>query len=141
MTETCSIVRQVTPDDMPMLKRWAERRGCILDERLLSPHGFLAETAEGKPILCAWAALMMDVPIVHVDHVYLPRRFALEDARAAWDAIISAVQAWVRIINQEGGYGYALIEIVMNPTMTGEVERHGGQVSRSTFKKTYYPVN
>lgn len=139
--ESVCKVRKITPEDMPVLKKWAQRRGCLLEESLLSPHGFLAENAEGKPVMCAWAALVMDVPIVLVDHVYLTRRFTREDARAAWDAIISVIQAWVRIINEEGGYGYALIEIVMNAAMAPEVERHGGRVTETTFKKTYYPVN
>jgi hypothetical protein len=132
-------VRQVTPEDMPTLTAWAERRGCLLEPRLLSPHGFLAVNGD-TPLICAWAALMMDVPIVQVDHVYLPRRFVTGDMREAWASIIEAVRAWVKLINERHGYGYSLIEIVMNPVMEFEAQRAGGEVSQRTFKKCHYLV-
>jgi len=132
-------VRSVTADDMPTLQAWAERRGCVLEPRLLSPHGFLAVDGD-KPLLCAWAALTMDVPIVQVDHVYLPRRFELDELREAWGSIIDAVRAWVKLINERHGYGYSLLEIVMNPVMEFEAQRAGGEVSRATFKKCHYLI-
>lgn len=132
-------VRQVTADDMPTLQAWAERRGCVLEPRLLSPHGFLAVN-EDEPLICAWAALTMDVPIVQVDHVYLPRRFELDELREAWVSLIEAVRAWVKLINERHGYGYSLLEIVMNPVMETEAVRAGGEVSRATFKKCHYLI-
>jgi len=124
---------------MPTLQAWAKRRGCVLEPRLLSPHGFLAVN-EDKLLICCWAALTMDVPIVQVDHVYLPQRFDLEQMREAWADLISAVQAWVKLINERHGYGYALLEIVMNPTMTLEAERSGGVVSSRTYKKCHFKI-
>jgi hypothetical protein len=130
-------VRQIQPEDMPTLQAWAVRRGCVLEPRLLSPHGFLAVDGDA-PLICCWAALVMDVPIVQVDHVYLPRRFALDHLREAWVSLIDAVRAWVKLINERHGYGYSLIEIVMNPVMEFEAQRAGGEVSRATFKKCHY---
>lgn len=134
-------VRKVEPEDMPTLKAWAARRGCALEERLLSPHGFLAVRDNGDPILCAWAALVMDVPIAQVDHVYVARRFSIEEGRAAWAQVIAAIQAFIRLVNERGGFGYSLIEIVMNPVMEKEVTRHGGYVSMSSYKKAHYLIN
>jgi hypothetical protein len=133
--------RQITPEDMPTLKRWAERRGCVLDERLLSPHGFVSVNSRGDLLICAWAALVMSVPIVQVDHVYVPRRFKADEVREGWAALVSAVQAWVKLINERSGFGYNLIEIVMNPVMEKEVLSHGGQVSLATYKKAHYLIN
>ena len=133
-------VRQVQPEDIPMIQEWAERRGCILEPKLVSPHGFIAINDEGKPIMTAWAALMMDVPIVNVDHVYVPRRFKKAEACQAWEDLISAIRLWVKYINDRHGYGYSLIEIVMNPVMESEAIRHGGQVSQSSYKKCHYLV-
>jgi hypothetical protein len=132
-------VRKIQPEDMPTLTAWAARRGCVLEPRLLSPHGFLAVNGD-TPLLCAWAALTMDVPIVQLDHVYLPRRFVADDLREAWISIIDAVRAWVKLINERHGYGYSLLEIVMNPIMENEARRAGGEVSQRTFKKCHYTV-
>jgi hypothetical protein len=132
-------VRQIQPEDMPTLTVWAARRGCVLEPRLLSPHGFLAVNGD-TPLLCAWAALTMDVPIVQLDHVYIPRRFVADDLREAWISIIDAVRAWVKLINERHGYGYSLLEIIMNPVMENEAQRAGGEVSQRTFKKCHYTV-
>lgn len=131
-------VRAITDDDLPILFEWAKYRGCVLPMGLLSPHGFLAVNDKGEPILCAWAALMFEVPIVQVDHVYLPRRFKADDAREAWASIISAVRAWVTNVNESSDLNYTVIEIVMNPVMEKEVLKTGGQVSTSTYKKCHY---
>lgn len=131
-------VRQIQPDDLPEIQAWAKRRGCVIEPRLLSPHGFLA--VGDSPLICCWAALVMDVPIVQVDHVYLTRRFKIEQMREAWSSLIDAVRAWVKLINERHGYGYSLIEIVMNPVMEFEAQRAGGEVSQRTFKKCHYLV-
>ena len=132
-------VRQITPEDMPTLTAWAARRGCVLEPRLLSPHGFLSVNGD-EPLICAWAALTMDVPIVQLDHVYMARRFSMDQMREAWVSLLDAVRAWVKLINERHGYGYSLIEIVMNPVMEFEAQRAGGEVSRRTFKKCHYLV-
>lgn len=132
-------VRKITDNDLPTLQSWAKARGCVLLPNLLSPHGFLA-CDDDKPILCAWAALTMDVPIVQIDHVYLPRRFNLNDLRVAWTLILNTIRAWVKIINDLNGYGYSLLEIVMNPVMEFEAQRAGGIVSQRMFKKCHYII-
>lgn len=132
-------VRQIQPEDLPMIQGWAKRRGCVIEPRLLSPHGFLSASGD-TPLICCWAALVMDVPIVQVDHVYLSRRFSMDEMREAWVALIDAVRAWVKLINERHGYGYSLIEIVMNPVMESEAQRAGGEVSQRTFKKCHYLV-
>lgn len=129
-------VRRVEPDDMPTLQGWAKRRGCMLEPKLVSPHGFLA-THEDEPLLCAWAALMCDVPIVQVDHVYFARRFQPDVMRQAWADLLAAVRAFVREVNAQG-FGYSLIEIMMNPVMQAEAERAGGQVSKRSYKRCHY---
>ena len=124
---------------MPLLQSWAKRRGCVLEPALLSPHGFLACDGD-TPLICCWAALTMDVPIVQVDHVLFTRRFIPEQMREAWADLVSAIQAWVKLINERHGYGYALLEIVMNPVMTLEAERSGGIVSSRTYKKCHFKI-
>lgn len=120
-----------------MLEGWAERRGCILHAGILSPHGFLAE-ADGAPVACCWATVMMSIPVVQVDHVYFARRVRVEEMREAWDSLVSAVKAWMRAMNEQGGFDYNIIEIFMNPAMQAEVERHGGLVSQASYKRAHY---
>ena len=132
-------VRKITSDDLPVLQAWAEARGCLLVPELLSPHGFLACDGN-KPLLCAWAALTMDVPIVQIDHVYIPRRFSLNDLRRAWALILNVIRAWIKIINETCGYAYSLLEIIMNPVMELEATNAGGIVSQRTYKKCHYLI-
>lgn len=133
-------VRQVTDEDLPMLEQWAQDRGCVLPLGLLSPHGWLAVNGDGQAVMCAFSALMFEVPIVQVDHVYLPRRFKADEAREAWRSILAAIRVWVQLLNQGGGLKYTVIEIVMNPVMEREVVATGGQVSASNYKKCHYLV-
>lgn len=133
-------VRTIQPDDLPEILGWAERRGTGIVPRLMSPHGFVAVDGEGKMLITAWAALIMDCPIVQVDHVYMTRRFKADDLREGWVSIVDTIRQWVKLINERHGYGYSLIEIVMNPVMEKEAERAGGVVSQRTFKKCHYLI-
>ena len=132
-------VRKITYDDLPILQSWAEARGCSIVPELLSPHGFLACDGD-KPLICAWSALTMDTPIVQIDHVYLPRRFDLNDLRKAWALILNAIRVWVKSINECFGYAYSLLEIIMNPVMEFEATNAGGIVSQRAYKKCHYLV-
>ena len=132
-------VRKITSDDLPILQSWAEARGCSLVPELLSPNGFLACDGD-KPLICAWAALIMDVPIVQIDHVYLPRRFVSNDLRKAWALILNAIRSWIKFINESCGFAYSLLEIIMNPVMELEATNAGGIVSQRTYKKCHYLV-
>lgn len=133
-------VRQITPEDLPEIQGWAEVRGTGIAPKLMSPHGFVAVNGKGKMIITAWAALIMQCPVVQVDHVYMPRRFKADEVREGWVSVIDTIRIWVKLINERHGYGYSLIEIVMNPVMEKEAERAGGVVSSRTFKKCHYLV-
>ena len=82
----------------------------------------------------------MDTPIVQIDHVYLPRRFNLNDLRKAWALILNAIRVWVKSINECFGYAYSLLEIIMNPVMEFEATNAGGIVSQRAYKKCHYLV-
>lgn len=133
-------VRQITADDLPEIQGWAKARGCILEPKLISPHGFVAVNDKGRMVITAWAVILMDVPIVLVDHVYMPRRFKADEARQGWHQLIETIRDFVRKFNKAEECGYSLIEIVMNPVMEREATAQGGQVSASLYKKCHYLV-
>jgi hypothetical protein len=133
------IVRAYTPEDFATVQAWAERRGCGLVPALLPPDGFVAES-NGTPILTAWAAFAVACPIVYVDHVYLPRRFDLEEARKAWTMLIETIRNLAHERSKQTATSYLLIEIIMNPVMEQEAKAAGGIISAREYKKCHYLI-
>jgi hypothetical protein len=132
-------IRKVTPNDMPTLATWAQRRGCGLVSELLPPDGFLA-TIDGKPLMTAWASFAINCPIVYVDHVYLPRRFDIDAAREAWRMIIERIRTLATDVSKSAKKPYLIIEIVMNPVMEREAIAAGGIVSVREYKKCHFLI-
>lgn len=133
-------VRAITHEDMPTLERWAKRRGCLLLPAFLSPHGFLA-TKDDQPLMCCWAYMLLDVPVIELDHVFLPPRFKREDAREAWSRLIKVIEDWIQLVNQSARLEYRFIKISMNAALAKEAERSGAIVGTIPLLNCLYLIH
>ena len=123
-------VRKVEPEDIPMIQEWAERRGCDLHPALLSPHGFLAEW-RGKPVLALWGYMLLDVPVIALDHLFSRPRTSASVIRKAMAKLIEIVRDWIRRLNEMGGVDYRIIRTFINSRLSVEAERLGWKPSGS----------
>jgi len=130
-------VRQVTPQDMPMLRGWAERRGLELHDPLLSPYGFLA-TADDAPVMAVWAYMILDVPVIQLDHLLSAPGSNMAGIREAWSALSDAVAAWMRELNARSALGYCLIRAFTAPRIAAEAARHGWHHADSPLHCIHY---
>ena len=117
-------VRQVTADDMPTLQAWADRRGCVLEPALLSPHGFLAEK-DGNPVIALWAYMLLDVPVIALDHLFSRPQTSAKVVRAALADIFRVVQDWMTRLNELGGVKYCVLRTFINSRLAVEAEKLG----------------
>ena len=125
-------VRTVTADDLPMVKHWAFQRGLMLDETLLTPHGFMAEES-GRPALVVWAYLILDVPVIQLDHLCSVPGLSMQSLRAAWSAILQCVKEWVKIINSTSGLNYNVLRCFCDRRMLGEAAKDGWTITSNEF--------
>jgi hypothetical protein len=95
-------VRFITSDDMPLLRQWAKRRGCVIDDDHISPLGMLA-LSDGVPMLCAWAATILDTALMEIDHVYASPRITKKIGLECWSLLIGSFRHLAGEINKEGG--------------------------------------
>lgn len=132
-------VRSITADDMPLLQGWAKKRGCFLSPEILSPHGMLAEL-DNKPLMCAWAAMILDTPFIEVDHVYASPRVTKKTGVSAWAALIAFFRSWMHQINEAGGQQVTAIKIAMNAQMSPYAKKTGGNVGNMPLLNCIYTL-
>lgn len=134
MTEAVYIVRQVMPEDLPMIGQWAEAHGHQLIPALLSPHGFLCERHEGSavtPVLAVWSFMMLDVPVIQLDYLYSAPGSTITDVRQAWQALQTTIRDWVRILNQDSGLNYRLLRVFLNRRVAREAAEAGWVIGKT----------
>jgi hypothetical protein len=120
-------VRFITPDDMPLLRQWAKRRGCVLDDDHLSPLGMLA-LDDGAPMLCAWAATILDTSLMEIDHVYASPRITKKIGLECWSLLIGSFRHLAGEINKAGGRPVKAFKISANPDMIPFIKKTGGSI-------------
>lgn len=125
------LVRQITDEDMPMIHGWAEAHSVELLAPLLSPYGFLAED-DGKPILAIWAYMILDVPVIQLDHLVSAPGLRIDQVREAWEELSACVIQWVKNLNDKGGLNYCLIRAFIGERIGNEAERSGWEVNRQS---------
>lgn len=130
-------VRQVQPEDIPMIQEWAERRGCVLEPVLLSPHGFLAEK-DGVPVMAIWGYMMLDVPVITLDNLYSKPRTSIKVVRAAMADIFRVIQDWIKRLNELGGVNYCVIRTFINQRAAKEAQKLGWKVTGNYAQTTIY---
>lgn len=125
------LVRQVTAEDLPMIHEWAKAHDVEILEPLLSPYGFLAED-DGKPILAIWAYMILDVPVIQLDHLISAPGLKIRKVREAWEEMAFCVIQWVKNLNDKGGLNYCLIRAFIGERIGNEAERSGWEVNRQS---------
>ena len=131
-------VRFITSDDMPLLRQWAKRRGCVLDDDHLSPLGMLALN-DDVPMLCAWAATILDTALMEIDHVYASPRFTKKIAIECWSLIIGSFRHLAGEIGKAGGRQVKAFKISANPAMIPFIKKTGGAISNHPHINCMYP--
>jgi|GEM_PF-1901395 len=128
MSEAVYIVRQVTPEDLPMIEGWAVAHRHRLIHALLSPHGFLCERHRGDevtPVLTIWGFMMLDVPVIQLDYLYSAPGSTITDVRQAWKALQTTIRDWARILNEDSGLNYQLLRVFLNKRAAAEAAQAG----------------
>lgn len=125
------LVRQVITEDLPMIHEWAKAHSVEILEPLLSPYGFLAED-DGKPILAIWAYMILDVPVIQLDHLISAPGLKIRKVREAWEEMSACVIQWVKNLNDKGGLNYCLIRAFIGERIGNEAERSGWEVNRQS---------
>jgi hypothetical protein len=121
-------VRFITPDDMPLLRQWAKRRGCVLDDDFLSPLGMLALN-DNVPMLCAWAATILDTALMEIDHVYASPRVTKKIILECWSLLLGSFRHLAGEIANAGGRQVKAFKISANPAMIPFIKKTGGAIS------------
>ena len=132
-------VRFIASDDMPLLRTWAKRRGCVLDDDFLSPLGVLA-LDDDVPMLCAWAATILDTALMEIDHVYASPRFTKKIAIECWALLIGSFRHLAGEINKAGGRQVKAFKISANPDMVPFIKKTGGIIANSHHINCMYSV-
>lgn len=130
-------VRFITADDMPLLRGWAKRRGCILLDEWLSPLGLLALYDE-VPILCAWAATILQTSLMEIDHVYASPRITKKIGIEAWALLIASFRHQAGLISEHGCRKVTAFKISANASMAPFIRATGGSVGNHTFVNCMY---
>lgn len=128
MTEAVYVVRQVQPEDLPVVEAWAVAHEHRLIHALLSPHGFLCEKHAGDavtPVMAVWGFMMLDVPVIQLDFLYGAPGSSITEIRLAWAALQTTIRDWVRILNQDSGLQYQLLRVFLNKRVAQEAARAG----------------
>lgn len=133
------LVRQITAEDMPMIHEWAQAHGVEILEPLLSPYGFLAED-DGEPILAIWAYMILDVPVIQLDHLISAPGLKMSKVREAWEEMSACVVQWVKNLNAKGGLNYCLIRAFIGERIGNEAERAGWEVNRQSTISIRYVI-
>jgi hypothetical protein len=128
-------VRAIVPDDMPLIQGWAEQRGLTLEGALLSPHGFLVEHC-GTPSLVAWCYMLLDVPVIQIDHLTSRPGLTIGQLRETWAALLVFVKTWIRLINENSGLHYNVLRCFCERRMLGEAAKDGWQIT----SREYYQI-
>jgi hypothetical protein len=132
-------VRHIVAEDMPELRAWATRRGCELRDEWLSPHGLLA-LLDGKPLLCAWAATILETSLMEIDHVYASPRCPKSAGLEAWASLIAHFRELARLIGESGGRKVTGFKISANSKMAPFVRATGGAVGEMARVNCFYPA-
>ena len=132
-------VRFITFDDMPLLRQWAKRRGCSLEDDWLSPLGMLA-LHDDVPMLCAWAATILDTAIMEIDHVYASPRITKKIGIECWALLIGSFRHLAGEIANEGGRQVKAFKISANPDMIPYIKKTGGLVANNHHINCIYSV-
>lgn len=130
-------VRFITPDDMPLLRQWAKRRGCSLDDDWLSPMGMLA-LQDDIPMLCAWAATILDTALMEIDHVYASPRITKKVGVEAWSLLIGSFRHLAGEIAKAGGRQVKAFKISANAAMVPFVRATGGSIGNNHLVNCMY---
>jgi hypothetical protein len=133
-------VRAVTPEDMPLLQEWSAARGLDLVPEFLSPHGFLASDEHG-PALAVWAYMILDVPVIQLDHLVSRPALSLRLLREAWDSLIRTVEYWVRIINKDSGLRYRALRCFCDGRLLKEAKRESWTASEPQYFQIIKALN
>jgi hypothetical protein len=127
-------VRAVAEQDMASLEGWAQDRGLTLAGALLSPHAFLVEL-DGQPSLVAWCYMLLDVPVIQIDHLLSRPGLTIGQVRQCWAAFLQAVETWILIINRTSGLNYNVLRCFCEKRMLDEAVKSGWQItSREYFQ-------
>lgn len=128
-------VRQIQPEDIPLVQEWAKRRGCTLE--LPSPHGFLAEH-NGEPVLAVWGYMVLDVPVIALDNLFSRPRSSAKVIREALKDVLRVIQDWVARINEISGLKYRVIRTFINSRLAAEAEKLGWKTAGNYTQATLY---
>lgn len=130
-------VRQIQPEDIPLVQEWAKARDCVLEPRLLSPHGFLAEH-NGNPVLAVWGYMILDVPVIALDNLFSRPQTSAKVIRAAIKDTFRVIQYWISRMNQLSGLNYCVIRTFINSRLAAEAEKLGWTTAGNYTQATLY---
>jgi hypothetical protein len=133
-------IRAYTPDDFDTVASWAKARDMTLIPQLLSPNGFLVEDENG-PLMVAFGYLMFDCPIVQIDNLLGRPLSNIKSIRKAWVIIQRAIIAWVKNINETGGFNYCLIRSFVSPITANESAKIGWNVDSTALNCIRYVIH
>lgn len=125
-------VRAVTAEDMPEICQWSDARGLHLVSSFLSPHGFLA-LDDGAPVLAVWAYMILDVPVIQLDHLCGCPGLSIQAVREAWQALMRVIAEWVKIINSQSGLNYNVLRCFCEGRMLDEAVKSGWSASAPEY--------
>lgn len=112
--------RIYTPEDLPMLRQWAEFHGRKLNEEVLPPLGVIVSRG-GKPEAALFVYLSVGVGVAFLEHAMTRPMLTPRKARESLMHATSAVVAAAR----DQGDGYNVFIAYTVPAIARTLERNG----------------